>query len=138
MIADFQDPDYIAISLYYVDGPISAVDVYAHVDISTSTKDSSPPGSATPLFPTLPTKSRTIHLTRGRETEILHSNRQSLTTYIKERIGKIVRLSVILEMDANLFKTDKYLNSVSPTPVHSFLTANYRARVRSKVWRKKI
>uniref|UniRef100_A0AC35G905 Uncharacterized protein n=1 Tax=Panagrolaimus sp. PS1159 TaxID=55785 RepID=A0AC35G905_9BILA len=74
---------------------------------------------------------------RGRETEILHSNRQSLTTYIKERIGKVVRLSVILEMDANLFKTDKYLNAVSPTPVHSFLTANYRARVRSKVWRKK-
>uniref|UniRef100_A0AC35G934 MATH domain-containing protein n=1 Tax=Panagrolaimus sp. PS1159 TaxID=55785 RepID=A0AC35G934_9BILA len=78
--ADFQDPDYIAISLYYVDGPISAVDVYAHVDISTSpSKDSSPPGSATPLLPTLPSKSRSIHSTRGRETEILHSNRQSLT-----------------------------------------------------------
>ena len=107
------------------------MDVYAHVDI-TAPKDSPP------IIPSMPLpKMRPLHLTRGRETEILHTNREKLTNHIKERIGKIVRLSVVLEMDAALFKTDKYLNAVSPTPVHSFLTANYRARVRSKVWRKK-
>jgi len=39
-------------------------------------------------------------------------------------------------MDLAHFCADTYLNAVSPTPIHSFLTANYRARVSSKVWRK--
>jgi hypothetical protein len=43
----------------------------------------------------------------------------------------------MLEMESALFRADTYLNAVSPTPIHSFLTANYRARASSKVWRKR-
>ena len=78
-----------------------------------------------------------IRVIRGKETELTQSDKGKLSTYIKDRIGKVVRLSLIVEMDSDLFKTDRYLNAVSPTPVHSFLTANYRARVKSKVWKKR-
>lgn len=48
----------------------------------------------------------------------------------------MVRVAVTLEMGAGLFRTDAYLNAVSPTPFHSFLTANYKARAGSKCWRR--
>uniref|UniRef100_A0A7E4WD85 BTB domain-containing protein n=1 Tax=Panagrellus redivivus TaxID=6233 RepID=A0A7E4WD85_PANRE len=126
--------DYIAMSLYYVDGPIPNVDVHARVDVLAS-------GATTPTNPKTPNMnhgdSKPTQLTRGRETELLQGDRATLSAHIKDRIGKIVRFCVWIEIDARLFTTDRYLNAVSPTPVHSFLTANYRARVRSKVWRKK-
>lgn len=63
-------------------------------------------------------------------------HRAHLSKYIKDHLGKVIRLSLLLEMDSSLFRTDAYLNAVSPTPIHSFLTANYHARIRSKVWKR--
>ena len=63
-------------------------------------------------------------------------DRKQFSGYIRQNIGNVVRLSLLIEIDSAHFRADNYLNAVSPTPIHSFLTANYRARVSSKVWRK--
>lgn len=77
-------------------------------------------------------------MTRGRESELASANhREYLSKYIKEHVGHVIRLSLLLEMSSSLFRTDTYLNAVSPTPIHSFLTANYRARASSKVWKRR-
>lgn len=65
---------------------------------------------------------------RGGECELAFLDREYLSSYIKAHIGQVIRLSLFMEMNASLYKTDAYLNAVSPTPIHSFLTANYRAR----------
>lgn len=48
-------------------------------------------------------------------------------------MNKKIKVFVVLEMDSDLFNTEKYLNAASPTPFCSFLTTNYKARVCSKV-----
>lgn len=63
-------------------------------------------------------------------------NSTAINGYLSQ-LGRVVRLSLLLEMDPALFRTDAYLNAVSPTPIYSFLTANYRARVSSKVWKRR-
>lgn len=78
---------------------------------------------------------RELRVSKAREYELTQTDR-SISTYIKENIGRVIRLSLVMEMDASLFKTDSYLNAVSPTPFHSFLTANYRAKANSKIWKK--
>ncbi|KAI1697025.1 hypothetical protein Ddc_19988 [Ditylenchus destructor] len=121
-----RDYDYVAISLYYVDGPVNTVELKAKVRIAGEK------GAQGELK-----ERKTIIATRGRECEIGFTDREHLTTYIKEHLGNVIRLSLQLEMDSSLFNTDAYLNAVSPTPIHSFLTANYKARVSSKVWKRK-
>nr|CAD2168604.1 unnamed protein product [Meloidogyne enterolobii] len=77
-----------------------------------------------------------LTVTRGSECELALNDRNKVSNYIRQNIGKVIRLSLLIEMDLAHFCADTYLNAVSPTPIHSFLTANYRARVSSKVWRK--
>ncbi|KAK0426435.1 hypothetical protein QR680_009708 [Steinernema hermaphroditum] len=122
--------EYVAISMYFLDGPVSTVDVKAAIGITG--------GSLSDDSGKLVTMERkTFRMQRGRECELTQSDRGHLSDYIKANIGRVIRLSLLVEMDANLFRPDTYLNAVSPTPFHSFLTANYRARASSKVWKKK-
>uniref|UniRef100_A0A158PB92 MATH domain-containing protein n=1 Tax=Angiostrongylus cantonensis TaxID=6313 RepID=A0A158PB92_ANGCA len=55
----------------------------------------------------------------------------------QENVGMIVKVSVLIKMDAKLFDPYTYLDNVFPTPQKSFLTTNYNARVNSKVWRRR-
>uniref|UniRef100_A0A1I7XED5 BTB domain-containing protein n=1 Tax=Heterorhabditis bacteriophora TaxID=37862 RepID=A0A1I7XED5_HETBA len=98
--------DYVAVDLYFVDGPVSQV-------------------------------RRSISMQRGRGCEITDKDRAALSQYIKENIGRVIRVSVLIKMDSKLFDPYTYLDSVSPTPQKSFLTANYNARVNSKVWKRR-
>ncbi|VDO57043.1 unnamed protein product [Onchocerca flexuosa] len=52
-----------------------------------------------------------------------------------EKVGQVIRLTITLNFPSQLFDPTAYLNTLTPTPVTSFLTANYRARASSKVFR---
>lgn len=52
-------------------------------------------------------------------------------------MGKVIRISVQIKMDAKWFDPYTYLDNISPTPQKSFLTTNYNARVNSKIWKKR-
>uniref|UniRef100_A0A914H1J3 BTB domain-containing protein n=1 Tax=Globodera rostochiensis TaxID=31243 RepID=A0A914H1J3_GLORO len=122
---------YVAISLYYLDGPMSTVNLKAQVRIAGERRD--PDEKQQKLLEEVDT----LSVFRGHECELSFRDRAHLTDYIRQKIGLPIRLSLMLEMDAHFFRTDSYLNAVSPTPYHSFLTANYRARIGSKVWGKR-
>ncbi|TKR92419.1 hypothetical protein L596_007074 [Steinernema carpocapsae] len=126
--------EYVAISMYFLDGPESTVDIKAAIGITGGSLSDDSAGNGHKLV-TLERK--TFRMQRGRECELTQSDRGHLSDYIKANIGRVIRLSLMVEMDANLFRPETYLNAVSPTPFHSFLTANYRARASSMVWRKK-
>nr|CAD2151638.1 unnamed protein product [Meloidogyne enterolobii] len=123
---------YVAISLYYLDGPVNNICLKAQVHILEEKELK------------LQRDFEEVHLeekncltvTRGSECELALNDRNKVSNYIRQNIGKVIRLSLLIEMDLAHFCADTYLNAVSPTPIHSFLTANYRARVSSKVWRK--
>ncbi|KJH47523.1 hypothetical protein DICVIV_06410 [Dictyocaulus viviparus] len=55
----------------------------------------------------------------------------------KENVGMIMKISIVIKMEAKLFDPYTYLDKVSPTPQKSFLTTNYNARVNSKIWRRR-
>nr|CAD2183693.1 unnamed protein product [Meloidogyne enterolobii] len=123
---------YVAISLYYLDGPVNNICLKAQVHVLEEKELK------------LQRDFEEVHLeekncltvTRGSECELALNDRNKVSNYIRQNIGKVIRLSLLIEMDLAHFCADTYLNAVSPTPIHSFLTANYRARVSSKVWRK--
>ncbi|KAI6182373.1 hypothetical protein M3Y97_00373200 [Aphelenchoides bicaudatus] len=115
--------DYVAISLYYVDGPVSSVEMLAKVGFVGG--------------PTLLEDQESVQAIRGGEVELSSANRQQLSEYVTANLNKKIRVSVTLIMSAKLFKMEAYLNAVSPTPFCSFLTANYRARACSKVWKRR-
>ncbi|KAL3118541.1 hypothetical protein niasHT_000306 [Heterodera trifolii] len=121
---------YVAISLYYLDGPMSTVNLKAQVRIAGERRNLDDKQ-------TLLEERNALSVFRGHECELSFKDRAHLTEYIRHKIGLPIRLSLLLEMDVQLFRTDTYLNVLSPTPYHSFLTANYRARIGSKVWRKR-
>uniref|UniRef100_A0A183C6E5 Tau95 domain-containing protein n=1 Tax=Globodera pallida TaxID=36090 RepID=A0A183C6E5_GLOPA len=123
---------YVAISLYYLDGPMSTVNLKAQVRIAGERRDPDEKQQQKLLE-----EVDTLSVFRGHECELSFRDRAHLTEYIRQKIGLPIRLLLMLEMDANFFRTDSYLNAVSPTPYHSFLTANYRARIGSKVWGKR-
>lgn len=125
--------DYVAVSLYYVDGPVSSLELRAKLRIIGEKKNGDEENVVD--------EKKIVTVARGRECELTDfdkdTDRGKLSDYIKAHLGQVIRLSVILEMNPSLFKADAYLNAVSPTPIHSFLTANYRARACSKVWKKR-
>uniref|UniRef100_A0A915DZG1 Uncharacterized protein n=1 Tax=Ditylenchus dipsaci TaxID=166011 RepID=A0A915DZG1_9BILA len=127
--SETKDADYVAISLYYVDGPVTTAELKAKVKIVGEKKNGT---LCDPEELNGVEERKTLIATRGRECEIAFTDRAHLSKYIKEHLGSVIRLSLLLEMDSSLFRTDAYLNAVSPTPIHSFLTANYRARCSSK------
>ncbi|KAI6203383.1 hypothetical protein M3Y94_00549600 [Aphelenchoides besseyi] len=113
------DSKCVAISLYYVDGPVSCVQIQAQVQLGRGSN-----GSELHVIQ----DEAQFEVDRGQEVELVPVNL---------RIGEIVRISVTLELAASLFNTEAYLNAVSPTPFQSFLTCNYRARACSNVWKRK-
>ncbi|CAJ0946745.1 unnamed protein product, partial [Mesorhabditis belari] len=66
-----------------------------------------------------------------------HADRAHVSEYIMENVGNSVRVSVTLRMESRLFDPFFYLDASTPTPQESFLTANYKARVNSKIWKKR-
>ncbi|VDM25366.1 unnamed protein product [Toxocara canis] len=124
--------EYVAVSLYFNDGPVPSVDLRAVVAIMSDKKD-----SLDGEVNTIIEEKKTITMQRGKECELTDTDRAHISDYIKANVGRVVRLSVLIEMSAKLFDPGTYLNSHTPTPITSFLTANYRARASSKVWKKR-
>ncbi|VDK86437.1 unnamed protein product [Litomosoides sigmodontis] len=95
------EPNYIALSLYFNDGPAPIID-----DLQAITK-------------------------------LLQDKRRSTDSndddYV-DNIGQVISLSITLKLPLQLFEPNTYLNTLTPTPITSFLTANYRARASSKVF----
>ncbi|EYB93500.1 hypothetical protein Y032_0181g846 [Ancylostoma ceylanicum] len=127
---EFDSPsDYVAVELYFVDGPISQVDLRAVVRVMQ--KD------AMTEQPEMVEERSTISMQRGRCCEVTDKDRTTVSDYLKENVDRIVKVSLLIKMDAKLFDPYTYLDKVSPTPHKSFLTTNYNARVNSKVWRRR-
>ncbi|VDM79572.1 unnamed protein product [Strongylus vulgaris] len=121
--------NYVAVELYFVDGPVSQVDLRAVVRVMQ--KD------AMAEKPEMVEERSTISMQRGRCCEITDKDRTEVSDYLKGNVGGVVKVSVLIKMDAKLFDPYTYLDKVSPTPHKSFLTTNYNARVNSKVWRRR-
>ncbi|VDO22833.1 unnamed protein product [Haemonchus placei] len=100
--------DYVAVELYFVDGPVSQV--------------------------------RSYHQTLHRKL-LFNGNSIAPNDHCRgcfqDNVDNVVKVSVLIKMDAKLFDPYTYLDKVSPTPHKSFLTTNYNARVNSKVWRRR-
>ncbi|VDN56593.1 unnamed protein product [Dracunculus medinensis] len=122
----------IALSLYFNDGPVPVVDLCATVNVVNERCNSDDEFSKNFI-----NDGKSITMQRGRETELSVSDRASFSQYIKANIGRVVRFALFLDMPAKLFNPESYLNTHTPTPYISFLTANYRARASSKVFRRK-
>ncbi|KAI6228976.1 hypothetical protein M3Y99_01156100 [Aphelenchoides fujianensis] len=106
-----------SLSIYY--GPVSCVEMEAAVGLAANGHSAD--------FQAVK-EGVEIAVDRGQEVEVAP---------VRLRIGEVIRISVTLELISSLFRTEAYLNAVSPTPFHSFLTANYRARACSKVWKRR-
>uniref|UniRef100_A0A9J2P9Y6 BTB domain-containing protein n=1 Tax=Ascaris lumbricoides TaxID=6252 RepID=A0A9J2P9Y6_ASCLU len=124
--------DYVAVSLYFNDGPVPSVDLRAVVAIMGDKNDSQD-GEVNTVIE----EKKTITMQRGKECELTDTDRAHISDYIKANVGHVIRLSVLIEMSAKLFDPGTYLNSHTPTPITSFLTANYRARASSKMFKKR-
>ncbi|VDM63837.1 unnamed protein product [Angiostrongylus costaricensis] len=105
--------DYVAVELYYVDGPVDIRAVVRVMQKDAKNEDKSD----------MVEERSTISMQRGRGCE--------------ENVGMVIKVSVLIKMDAKLFDPYTYLDNVFPTPQKSFLTTNYNARVNSKVWRRR-
>ncbi|WKX91183.1 hypothetical protein Q1695_009763 [Nippostrongylus brasiliensis] len=131
MEEEFDSPsDYVAVELYFVDGPISQVDVRAVVRVMQ--KDAKNESN-----PEIVEERKTISMQRGQGVEVTGKDRTPISQFLQENVGRIVKVSVMIKMDAKLFDPYTYLDKVSPTPHKSFLTTNYNARVNSKIWRRR-
>ncbi|EFO20827.1 hypothetical protein LOAG_07663 [Loa loa] len=129
------EPNYIALSLYFNDGPAPVID-----DLQTITKllqdkkcsiNSNDDGYVI-------AETKKLSAVRGKETELTTVQRFDFSNYIKENVGQVVRLSIMLNFPIQLFEPCTYLNTLTPTPITSFLTANYRARASSKVFNRRL
>ncbi|GMR54117.1 hypothetical protein PMAYCL1PPCAC_24312, partial [Pristionchus mayeri] len=123
--------NYVAVELYFIDGPVNQVDVKAVVGIVD--KDA----SAEDANKTIVEERKSLKMIRGRGCELTDTDRADVSDYIMNNVGRLIRFSVLIKMDAKLFDPFTYLNTVLPTPTQSFLTANYNARVNSKVWKRR-
>ncbi|CAI5439755.1 unnamed protein product [Caenorhabditis angaria] len=130
---DEEKDDYVAVDLYFVDGPVNEVTIMA--DVGTFENSSTQNPNPNPAILTMK-ESKSLKMQKGVECEITEDS-SKISKYLKENVDKIVRISVVLHMESRLFEPFTYLDSISPTPRASFLTANYNARVNSKVWRRR-
>uniref|UniRef100_A0A7I4XY26 BTB domain-containing protein n=1 Tax=Haemonchus contortus TaxID=6289 RepID=A0A7I4XY26_HAECO len=131
-LVEEDDPpsDYVAVELYFVDGPVSQVDVRAVVRVMQ--KDAKNDDK-----PEIVEERKTISMQRGRGMEVTGKDRTPISQFLQDNVDNVVKVSVLIKMDAKLFDPYTYLDKVSPTPHKSFLTTNYNARVNSKVWRRR-
>uniref|UniRef100_A0A182EH83 Uncharacterized protein n=2 Tax=Onchocerca ochengi TaxID=42157 RepID=A0A182EH83_ONCOC len=126
------EPNYIALSLYFNDGPAPVID-----DLQTVTKllqDKKISTESNDNY--IVAETRKLSVIRGKETELTTVQRFYFSDYIKENVGQVIRLEITLNFLLKLFDPTTYLNTLTPTPITSFLTANYRARASSKVFRR--
>ncbi|MFH4980489.1 hypothetical protein AB6A40_007198 [Gnathostoma spinigerum] len=123
--------DYIAVCLYFYDGPLANVTLRSVVCSIVEKKNDHTDLNAVSL------KREDIRMVRGDQTELEVSGRRVISDYIKAHVGRTLRLSLVIEADRALFDPNTYLKYKTPTPFNSFLTTNYRARAASRVWRKR-
>uniref|UniRef100_A0A0R3RN02 TPPII domain-containing protein n=1 Tax=Elaeophora elaphi TaxID=1147741 RepID=A0A0R3RN02_9BILA len=125
------ETNYIALSLYFNDGPAPIIDDLLAVTKLLHDKkcsiDSNDDGY-------ILAETKRLSVVRGKETELATVQRFGFSNYIKDNIGQVVRLSITLNFPLQLFEPNTYLNTVTPTPITSFLTANYRAKASSQVF----
>uniref|UniRef100_A0AAF5Q037 Uncharacterized protein n=1 Tax=Wuchereria bancrofti TaxID=6293 RepID=A0AAF5Q037_WUCBA len=133
------EPNYIALSLYFNDGPAPIIDnlqaitkLLQNKKCSIGSNDDNDDGDGVNGYVVAETKR--LSAIRGKETELTTMQRFDFSNYIKENVGQIVRLSIMLNFPVQVFEPSTYLNTLTPTPITSFLTANYRARASSKVF----
>uniref|UniRef100_A0A0N5CDF0 BTB domain-containing protein n=1 Tax=Strongyloides papillosus TaxID=174720 RepID=A0A0N5CDF0_STREA len=124
------EDDYVAVAIYYLDGPSNDVTLRARVRILTDGTDDS-------SDETVIEEKCCVKATKGVETELIQSDRASISRYIKDNVGKEIKLALLMEIYEDVFDKNTYLNMTSPTPFSSFLTANYRARASSFLYKKK-
>lgn len=148
-----EEQEYVAISLYYVDGPVGSVELFSKVGFvgGPTLLEDQEIGRESSLFSykiawiflnfrnsSLPrlwswafngAQATTFRICKSLFINIY----KTLKSKVTANMNKKIRVAVTLEMDAKLFKVEAYLNAVSPTPFCSFLTTNYRARACSKV-----
>ncbi|GMT28924.1 hypothetical protein PFISCL1PPCAC_20221, partial [Pristionchus fissidentatus] len=123
--------NYVAVELYFVDGPVNQVDVKAVVGILNKDPMAEDANKA------IVEERKSLKAQRGRGCELTDTDRADVSDYIMNNVGRLIRLTVLIRMDSKLFDPFTYLNTVLPTPNQSFLTANYNARVNSKVWKRR-
>ncbi|KAM3720619.1 Aspartate--tRNA(Asp/Asn) ligase [Dirofilaria immitis] len=124
------EPNYIALSLYFNDGPAPVID-----DLQTITKllhDKK--NSIDSDDSCIVSETKRLSAVRGKETELTTVQRFYFSNYIMKNIYQVIRLAITLNFPLSLFDPTTYLNTLTPTPITSFLTANYRARASSKVF----
>uniref|UniRef100_A0A0N4ZX87 BTB domain-containing protein n=1 Tax=Parastrongyloides trichosuri TaxID=131310 RepID=A0A0N4ZX87_PARTI len=124
------EDDYVAVAIYYLDGPSSDVTLKARVRILTDSNDDTGDESVIE-------EKCCVKACKGVETELTQSDRASISRYIKDNVGKEIKLGLLMEIYEVVFDKNTYLNMTSPTPFSSFLTANYRARASSFLYKKK-
>uniref|UniRef100_A0A915Q4F1 Uncharacterized protein n=1 Tax=Setaria digitata TaxID=48799 RepID=A0A915Q4F1_9BILA len=150
--------NYIALSLYLNDGPAPIVnDLQATTKILQEKKSSVDSnddafiiaesvakkkaykrfmkGFVQQIKPNLLTKR--LSVVRGKETELTAMQRFAFSNYIKENVGQVIHLSIMLNFPEQIFKSCSYLDILMPTPITSFLNANYRAKASSKVFNRR-
>ncbi|CAD6186247.1 unnamed protein product [Caenorhabditis auriculariae] len=125
--------DYVAVELYFVDGPVSQVLLQAEVGVTDKDSDMPMFFRRTPFIQ----EGKTLKMQRGVGCEITDADKPMVSVRLKDSIGKVVKVHLLIKMDSKLFDPFTYLDTVSPTPRHSFLTTNYNARVNSKVWKRR-
>uniref|UniRef100_A0AC35TU49 MATH domain-containing protein n=1 Tax=Rhabditophanes sp. KR3021 TaxID=114890 RepID=A0AC35TU49_9BILA len=123
--------DYVAVSIYYLDGPTTDVSLKARVRILRE-----PSESLNKEEKKIEEKCD-VKAHKGKETELTQSDRASISRHIKNNIGEVVKIGLMMEIDKSVFDRNTYLNIPSPTPFASFLTANYRARACSHIYKKR-
>uniref|UniRef100_A0A915NJR9 MATH domain-containing protein n=1 Tax=Meloidogyne floridensis TaxID=298350 RepID=A0A915NJR9_9BILA len=107
---------YVAISLYYLDGPVNNICLKAQVHVLEEKELKHQRD-----FEEVHLEEKNcLTVTRGSECELALNDRNKVSNYIRQNIGKVIRLSLLIEMDLAHFCADTYLNAVSPTPIHSF------------------
>ncbi|CEF64511.1 Hypothetical protein SRAE_1000276500 [Strongyloides ratti] len=124
------EEDYVAVAIYYLDGPSNDITLRARVRILTDGNDDS--GDEAVIE-----EKCCVKASKGVETELTQSDRASISRYIKDNVGKEIKLALLMEIYEDVFDKNTYLNMTSPTPFSSFLTANYRARASSFLYKKK-
>ncbi|CAG9532096.1 unnamed protein product [Cercopithifilaria johnstoni] len=126
--------NYIALSLYFNDGPAPIIDDLQAITKFLLDKKYSLDGSNDDY---VIAETKKLSAVRGKKTELTALQRFDFSNYIKENLGQVVRLSVTLNLPQQLFEPNTYLSTLTPIPITSFLTANYRARASSKVFNRR-
>ncbi|VDM94808.1 unnamed protein product [Thelazia callipaeda] len=129
-----QELDYVSLSLYFNDGPVPVIsDLRTTLRILENKKCNIECNDDSYII----SETMTVNVLRGKETELAATKRFNISNYIKENVGRVIRLSIVLNFCQEYFDASFYLKIHHSTSISSFLTTNYRARASSKVFKRR-